>query len=172
MHMLVPQLEAVRRCQADTDAFFAAIADWTNHPIDVRHPFVFYYGHIAAFASIKAFPKVTASLCSPRYSAMTGHHLFQLCCTGQSRFKCQPLTRARARFRPCVLAEACLTKPEPANVRPALLLSICVSYAGLFVHTALWPAYNNTLRDQSASKVLADSLVECICKQGCNEPIR
>ena len=34
------------------------IPDWSAHPIAVRHPFCFYYGHIASFAKIKMLPEV------------------------------------------------------------------------------------------------------------------
>ncbi|KAH9532618.1 hypothetical protein CY35_18G007800 [Sphagnum magellanicum] len=30
--------------------------DWSMKPIDVRHPFCFYYGHLPAFAELKLFP--------------------------------------------------------------------------------------------------------------------
>jgi len=56
MQLLVSPAEALRRCWAAADAFFGGIADWATHPIAVRHPFCFYYGHVAAFAKLKILP--------------------------------------------------------------------------------------------------------------------
>lgn len=56
MQLLVSPAEALRRCWAAADAFFGGIADWGTHPIAVRHPFCFYYGHVAAFAKLKILP--------------------------------------------------------------------------------------------------------------------
>lgn len=53
MQMLIPFKEALERCWAQTDRFFQDILDWSIKPIDVRHPFKFYYGHIQAFAKLK-----------------------------------------------------------------------------------------------------------------------
>ena len=58
MQMLVSTAEAMRRCWKATDALFASIADWSVQPIDVRHPFCFYYGHLASFAKLKMLPAV------------------------------------------------------------------------------------------------------------------
>jgi len=34
-------------------------------PIDVRHPFGFYYGHLASFAKLKTMPRVSDSKHAP-----------------------------------------------------------------------------------------------------------
>ncbi|KAG0553605.1 hypothetical protein KC19_12G024700 [Ceratodon purpureus] len=56
MQMLIPFREAFERCWKQTDAFFNDVPDWCMKPIDVRHPFKFYYGHIQAFAKLKLRP--------------------------------------------------------------------------------------------------------------------
>lgn len=53
---------ALKACWADTDAIFAAMPDWASHPITIRHPFCFYYGHVAAFSKLKILPQVGALL--------------------------------------------------------------------------------------------------------------
>lgn len=53
MQMLVSLAEAMQRCWRATDALFGSIQDWSAQPIDVRHPFSFYYGHLASFAKLK-----------------------------------------------------------------------------------------------------------------------
>ena len=60
IQMLVPPLAAFRHCWADTDALFRRIPDWQAHPIDMRHQFGFYYGHVAAFAKLKMLPHLPA----------------------------------------------------------------------------------------------------------------
>jgi hypothetical protein len=42
MQMLVPFKEAFIRCWNMTDAFFENLPNWTEKPIDIRHPFCFY----------------------------------------------------------------------------------------------------------------------------------
>lgn len=37
------------------------VKDWTAQPISMRHPFLFYYGHVNSFTKIKALPHVTPS---------------------------------------------------------------------------------------------------------------
>lgn len=59
MQMFVSASEAMQRCWSATDALFAGIADWSVQPIDVRHPFGFYYGHLASFAKLKTMPTVS-----------------------------------------------------------------------------------------------------------------
>eukprot|EP00249_Psilotum_nudum_P030628 c43427_g1_i1 orf=292-2445(+) len=54
--MLLPGSEALRCCWDDTDELFGRIRDWSAKPIDVRHPFFFYYGHLIAFARLKLIP--------------------------------------------------------------------------------------------------------------------
>ena len=44
MQMLLPALDALELCWRDTDALFASIPDWSVQPINMRHPFGFYYG--------------------------------------------------------------------------------------------------------------------------------
>ncbi len=61
MQMFVSTSEAMQRCWSATDALFAGINDWSVQPIDVRHPFGFYYGHLASFAKLKTMPKVSLS---------------------------------------------------------------------------------------------------------------
>lgn len=56
MQMLIPFRDAFLRCWAQTDEFFQSVPDWCEKPIDVRHPFKFYYGHIQAFAKLKLRP--------------------------------------------------------------------------------------------------------------------
>jgi formylglycine-generating enzyme required for sulfatase activity len=56
MQMLVPFKEAFVRCWNTTDAFFENLPNWTEKPIDIRHPFCFYYGHMSAFAKLKLLP--------------------------------------------------------------------------------------------------------------------
>ncbi len=58
MQMLVSTSEAMQRCWKATDALFDGISDWSVQPIDVRHPFGFYYGHLASFAKLKTIPRV------------------------------------------------------------------------------------------------------------------
>lgn len=57
MQMLIPFRESLQRCWGATDAFFQSVPDWCEKPIDVRHPFKFYYGHILAFAKLKLLPE-------------------------------------------------------------------------------------------------------------------
>lgn len=61
MQMLVSTSEAMQRCWKATDALFDGISDWSVQPIDVRHPFGFYYGHLASFAKLKTMPRVSNS---------------------------------------------------------------------------------------------------------------
>ena len=61
MQLLLPPTEAFRRCWADTDALFSHISDWGAQPIGLRHPFAFYFGHVAAFALLKLLPERTPS---------------------------------------------------------------------------------------------------------------
>ncbi|KAL3696043.1 hypothetical protein R1sor_010119 [Riccia sorocarpa] len=55
--LLLDEFEAITQCWQDTDVLFDSIPDWTRKPIDVRHPFLFYYGHLIAFTKIKLFPE-------------------------------------------------------------------------------------------------------------------
>eukprot|EP00271_Cylindrocystis_brebissonii_P023482 TRINITY_DN9768_c0_g1_i1.p1 TRINITY_DN9768_c0_g1~~TRINITY_DN9768_c0_g1_i1.p1 ORF type:complete len:709 (-),score=96.75 TRINITY_DN9768_c0_g1_i1:541-2667(-) len=68
VQILLPVLEALHTCWADTDHFFSKIADWSSKPIDLRHPFSFYYGHVSAFAKIKMFPHEDASAMEAMFS--------------------------------------------------------------------------------------------------------
>eukprot|EP00897_Mesotaenium_endlicherianum_P009271 jgi/Mesen1/8372/ME000468S07806 len=61
IQLMVPAEEALRLCWRDTDAFFAAIPDWAVKPIDVRHPFCFYYGHVSSFSKMKVLPDAELS---------------------------------------------------------------------------------------------------------------
>ena len=63
MQMFVSLGEAMQRCWSATDALFGAIQDWSAQPIDVRHPFSFYYGHLASFAKLKMLPLVCQNCC-------------------------------------------------------------------------------------------------------------
>ncbi|KAL2642755.1 hypothetical protein R1flu_010342 [Riccia fluitans] len=54
--VLLDEFEALTQCWQDTDVLFEGIPDWSSKPIDVRHPFLFYYGHLTAFMKIKLFP--------------------------------------------------------------------------------------------------------------------
>jgi len=65
MQMLVSTSEAMQRCWKATDALFDGISDWSVQPIDVRHPFGFYYGHLASFAKLKTMPRVSDSKHAP-----------------------------------------------------------------------------------------------------------
>lgn len=62
MYLLLPPQEALLRCWADTDSLFGSITDWNAQPIGLRHPFCFYYGHLAAFARLKVLPQVGEQL--------------------------------------------------------------------------------------------------------------
>lgn len=53
MQLLLPIAEALRSCWRDTEALFAGIPDWSVKPIGLRHPFGFYFGHVAAFSLLK-----------------------------------------------------------------------------------------------------------------------
>eukprot|EP00850_Spirogloea_muscicola_P023678 SM000377S13799 [mRNA] locus=s377:32580:36264:+ [translate_table: standard] len=55
LQMLLPVERALQSCWDDTDNCFATL-DWDEKPIDVRHPFCFYYGHVNAFAKLKILP--------------------------------------------------------------------------------------------------------------------
>lgn len=61
MQMLIPFREALQRCWSLTDGFFQSVPDWCEKPIDVRHPFKFYYGHIQAFSKLKLLPDEPSS---------------------------------------------------------------------------------------------------------------
>ncbi|CAI5490071.1 unnamed protein product [Closterium sp. Naga37s-1] len=56
MQLLLPQTLALLECWRDADAFFDALDDWSVKPIEFRHPFCFYYGHLTAFAILKLLP--------------------------------------------------------------------------------------------------------------------
>lgn len=68
MQMLVSTSEAMQRCWKATDALFDGISDWSVQPIDVRHPFGFYYGHLASFAKLKTMPRDEQSHMDEMYS--------------------------------------------------------------------------------------------------------
>jgi len=68
MQLLVSPVEALRRCWADMDALFGRLPDWSAHPIDVRHPFCFYYGHLASFDKLKMLPNVPPSALDVTFS--------------------------------------------------------------------------------------------------------
>ena len=98
MQMFVSTAEAMQRCWKATDALFAGIEDWSVQPIDVRHPFGFYYGHLASFAKLKALPQVTeiciaacACLLHVRGCWSVTHanamRDFQSCCDESSKLK-------------------------------------------------------------------------------------
>jgi dimethylhistidine N-methyltransferase len=53
---LIPAAEALKRCWEDTEAIYAQLDDWLEQPIELRHPFAFYYGHVAAFLRLKVAP--------------------------------------------------------------------------------------------------------------------
>lgn len=58
MQLLLPPAQAMKHCWMDTDDLFAYVSsslspDWSAQPIGLRHPFLFYYGHCAAFSRIK-----------------------------------------------------------------------------------------------------------------------
>lgn len=59
--MLHSWLEALLCCWRDTDALFQRIPDWSAKPIDLRHPFCFYYGHMSAFTKLKLLPREQVS---------------------------------------------------------------------------------------------------------------
>ena len=58
MQMLSAPSVAFEACWADADALFRGVQDWGRVPISVRHPFCFYYAHLAAFTRLKLFPQV------------------------------------------------------------------------------------------------------------------
>uniref|UniRef100_A0A0D6QRR4 Sulfatase-modifying factor enzyme domain-containing protein n=1 Tax=Araucaria cunninghamii TaxID=56994 RepID=A0A0D6QRR4_ARACU len=51
--MLLPGCHALVQCWKDTDILFEGILDWNCKPIDLRHPYLFYYGHVCAFTKLK-----------------------------------------------------------------------------------------------------------------------
>ncbi|CAM6124876.1 unnamed protein product [Calypogeia fissa] len=59
--MLLSDLEALVQCWQETDTLFQGLSDWTVKPIDLRHPFCFYYGHVSSFMKLKLFPEEPAS---------------------------------------------------------------------------------------------------------------
>ena len=40
----------------DMDSLFDRLHEWRDAPIDLRHPFCFYYGHVVSFAKTKMLP--------------------------------------------------------------------------------------------------------------------
>lgn len=58
IQMLLPWIETLQRSWSDTEALFDAVPNWSSKPIGLRHPFCFYYGHIAAFYRLKCFPNI------------------------------------------------------------------------------------------------------------------
>jgi hypothetical protein len=67
MQMLLELKEAMSRCHAATDKLFAGIDDWDEKPIDLRHHFGFYFGHLAAFAAVKALREVRTRVPASRW---------------------------------------------------------------------------------------------------------
>lgn len=63
VQLLLPPEEALKRCWADTDCIFSGIDvhQWESKPIDLRHPFLFYYGHVASFLRLKVMPPAVPS---------------------------------------------------------------------------------------------------------------
>ncbi|KAH7372604.1 hypothetical protein KP509_17G012500 [Ceratopteris richardii] len=51
--VLYSAVQALRSCWDDTDALLNGVADWKSKPIELRHPFLFYYGHVNAFTKLK-----------------------------------------------------------------------------------------------------------------------
>ncbi|KAH7372601.1 hypothetical protein KP509_17G012400 [Ceratopteris richardii] len=51
--VLYSAVHALQNCWDDTDAFFNDIVDWNSKPVELRHPFLFYYGHANAFTKLK-----------------------------------------------------------------------------------------------------------------------
>jgi len=51
--LLVPGAHALAQCWTDTDKLFQGISNWNSKPIDLRHPHLFYYGHLCAFTKLK-----------------------------------------------------------------------------------------------------------------------
>ncbi|GLJ39975.1 hypothetical protein SUGI_0817810 [Cryptomeria japonica] len=51
--IFLPVSHALVQCWRDTDNLFAGILDWNSKPIDLRHPYIFYYGHVCAFTKVK-----------------------------------------------------------------------------------------------------------------------
>jgi hypothetical protein len=58
IQLLVTPAKAVELSWREEDALFSGIADWAAQPIELRHPFTFYYGHVAAFFKHVLFPQV------------------------------------------------------------------------------------------------------------------
>ncbi|MCO5570867.1 hypothetical protein L7F22_024596 [Adiantum nelumboides] len=59
--ILYSGVEALQSCWNDTDTLFDSISNWHLKPIDLRHPFLFYYGHVNAFTKLKLFDKMEAT---------------------------------------------------------------------------------------------------------------
>ena len=70
MQLLLPPEPAFRRAWADSDRLFAHVREWGGQPIALRHPFVFYYAHSAAFAKLKMLPEVGRVLHSLHFPAL------------------------------------------------------------------------------------------------------
>ena len=87
--------------------------DWSAHPIAVRHPFCFYYGHMASFAKIRLLPDMPVVRVLPqwRLASVLGIQL-RLCdkpATGHawlSRQKCRLQALLSVLTAPAVLSAA------------------------------------------------------------------
>ena len=56
LQLLLPPAAALARAWADSDALLGRVADWAAAPLPLRHPFLFYAAHNAAFAKLKLLP--------------------------------------------------------------------------------------------------------------------
>jgi dimethylhistidine N-methyltransferase len=53
IQLLCAPAMALQLCWRDTDRLFAQLPDWSQVPINIRHPFCFYYGHNASLAKLQ-----------------------------------------------------------------------------------------------------------------------
>jgi len=56
IQMLCAPSQAFLLAWRDTDSLFARMPDWGEAPIDLRHPFGFYYGHVCSFTKLRLLP--------------------------------------------------------------------------------------------------------------------
>ncbi|RMZ53543.1 hypothetical protein APUTEX25_003365, partial [Auxenochlorella protothecoides] len=56
LQLLLPAVQALQDAWRDTDTLFSSVASWSAQPIGLRHPFSFYYGHLASFARSRLLP--------------------------------------------------------------------------------------------------------------------
>ena len=73
----------------DMDSLFDRLHEWRDAPIDLRHPFCFYYGHVVSFAKIKMLQVSHSTRWQP--SARPAHSGIQLMACPKITYSCSPL---------------------------------------------------------------------------------